>query len=101
MAAMRRFASVCSLLGLRLLTACAGAVNAPAESLRLLGSSLDEAVLGEPYVQSLRTAVGLRPCSYVLTEGELPAGLDLEGVFVRGTPEETGRFTFTVSLSDA
>lgn len=101
MAAMRRFATVCSLLGLLLLSACAGELNTPAEALRLLGSSLDEAVLGEPYEQALRTAGGLRPYTYELTEGELPAGLELEGGVVRGTPEETGRFTFTVSLSDA
>ncbi len=83
------------------LAACAGETGTPGEALRLLGSRLDEAFVGEPYTRSLQTAGGLRPYTFELDGGTLPPGLSLENGTVRGTPTETGNFSFTVTVSDA
>src|SRR5690554_2493527 len=89
------------LLPLVLLVACAGELNAPGEALRLLGGSLEDAYLGEPYESAFRPAGGLRPYEFELGSGELPAGLTLEGGVLRGVPEELGTFTFTINVTDA
>lgn len=88
------------LLLLLFLTACAGELNTPGEALRLLGSSLGDAFIGEPYEESLRAAGGLRPYSFEIASGSLPPGLALEAGIVRGVPTETGTFTFMISVSD-
>lgn len=98
---MSRLSYIVSLCVLLLLAACAGELNAPGEALRLLGGNLDEAVVGEPYEEALRTAGGLRPYSYELLSGTLPEGVELKGGVLRGTPVETGDFSLTVSVSDA
>lgn len=85
---------------LLLLTACAGELNTPGEALRLLGSSLEDAFLGEPYEESLRAAGGLRPYTFELAAGSLPPGVALEAGVLRGVPAETGTFTFMMSVSD-
>lgn len=69
--------------------------------MRLLGGNLPEAFLGEPYSESLRPAGGLRPFTFEVSSGALPAGLELEQGVIRGTPAATGAFTFTITLSDA
>ena len=101
MTPMSRAITFFCLLGLLLLPACAGELDTPAEALRLLGSSLKEGVAGEPYEEALRTAGGLRPYTHELESGKLPAGLELDGGVVRGTPTETGTFRFTVKVTDA
>ncbi len=89
------------LLPLVLLAACAGELNTPGEALRLLGGSLEDAYLGEPYESAFRPAGGLRPYEFELGSGALPAGLTLESGVLRGIPEELGTFTFTINVTDA
>lgn len=99
---MRRYLGAWSwLLALALLAGCAGELNTPGEALRLLGGSLEDAYLGEPYESSFRPAGGLRPYEFELGEGELPPGLTLTDGVLRGTPTELGNFTFTIILTDA
>lgn len=89
------------LLALLVLAGCAGELNTPGEALRVLGGNLPDAYLGEPYEQSISVAGGLRPYSYEISGGELPAGLALEGANLRGVPGELGTFIFNVTASDA
>lgn len=63
-------------------------------------SSFDEAVLGEAYFQSIYCDSAL-PVSYSLTAGTLPLGLSLSaGGAIRGTPLQSGTFSFTVSAEN-
>lgn len=87
-------------LFLLLLTSCAGEFDMVGEALRLLDTSMPDAVLQEPYEEPLQAVGGLRPYSFTI-DGALPAGLSLSGGSVRGTPSEVGTFTFTVQVSDA
>lgn len=92
---------VLALAALLALTACGGTVETPGEPLRLLREPLPQAFIGEPYRATLRAAGGLRPFTYTLSDGELAPGLQLAGGTISGTPTATGRYTFTVTVSDA
>lgn len=91
---------LCRLALLLVLAGCASELNTPGEALRLLGGTLEDAYVGEPYQQALRPAGGLRPYSFDVTGGSLPPGLELKDGVIRGTPTALGTFTFTVSVSD-
>lgn len=84
-----------------LLGGCTGNVTTPGETLRLLANALPAAYVSEPYDQAFQAVGGLRPYEFKLAEGALPPGLELQGGALRGTPTETGDFTFTVQVSDA
>ena len=88
------------LLIVLLLAGCAEQLAAPAEPLRLLRPSWDEAYAGEAFDGALRPTGGLRPYRFELAAGDLPAGLRLEGGRIVGTPTEPGRSRFTVQVSD-
>lgn len=83
------------------LAGCTGDIETPGEPLRIFGTSLETAFLNEPYNEPILVVGGLRPFTFELSEGELPAGLSLQGGSVIGTPTETGTFTVTVTVSDA
>lgn len=83
------------------LAACSGEAPLPGDPLRLVASPLPDAIVGEPYGEDLVPTGGLRPYTFTLEEGSLPPGLALQGGTIIGTPEETGRYAFTVSVSDA
>ncbi len=70
-------------------------------ALSILNESLTDAYIGEPYTANIRAVRGLTPYSFELSKGELPAGLELSGGSIVGTPSETGSFAFTVTVSDA
>lgn len=59
---------------------------------------------GRPYEETIRTdASGRFGLEFLVTEGELPEGLALDekkGV-LKGTPKDSGTFSFTVSVSEA
>lgn len=86
---------------LLMLAGCGGELQTPGEALRIFGSNLPEAFLGEQYDQQIRAVGGLRPFTFELSDGALPPGLELINGVVRGVPTETGRYSFTVSVSDA
>ena len=98
-----RYAMVASsLLGLSLLlSACGDELGAPATELRLFSQNLDNAFLNEEYSHTIRVVGGLSPYTFELSRGELPEGLRLQGGTIRGTASALGRFTFTISVSDA
>lgn len=84
-----------------LLTACTGELSTQGEPLRFSPQAPGPALVGEPYSQNLQVVGGLSPYSYTLVAGNLPPGLQLQGGFIRGVPTETGRFPFTIEVSDA
>lgn len=86
---------------LLLVAACSGETPTTTEPLRLLGTSLPEAVVDEPYQVDLEPVGGLRPYTFTLEEGRLPPGVSLQGGRLLGTPTELGRFEFAVAVSDA
>jgi len=83
------------------LAACSSEAPLPGDPLRIASSSLPDPVLGESYRADVVAVGGLRPYSVRLEEGALPPGLSLQGGRLVGTPSELGRFSFTLSVSDA
>ena len=83
------------------LSGCTGDLNTPGEALRILGTSLPPAYLGQPYDQPVQAVGGLRPYDFALADGPLPPGLQLQGGTLRGTPSKIGRYTFSLQVTDA
>jgi uncharacterized protein (TIGR03437 family) len=62
---------------------------------------LPQAILNQPYSQTLVAQGGIPPYTWTLAEGSLPPGLNLTpGGEIRGTPTALGTFDFTVRLTD-
>jgi hypothetical protein len=97
----RRFARLLAGGVVLLLAGCGGDLQTPGEALRIFGESLPQAFVGESYSEPVRAVGGLRPFTFELEEGELPPGLELVNGVITGVPRETGRFEFTVTVSDA
>jgi Putative Ig domain len=70
--------------------------------LRIVTASLPTAVRGELYNAELTATDGALPYTWTVSQGELPPSLSLnsETGQISGIPEEAGRFTFTVLVSD-
>lgn len=100
--AVRAFrARLLSVAALTILVACAGEFTTQSEPLRLLAGRLTDAVLNEPYSESVQAVGGLRPYSFALESGTLPPGIVLDGGSLRGRPTAAGAYEFTISVSDA
>lgn len=95
---IRRLRAVVTLC---LLVGCSSEIGSPGEPLRILAPTLPNAVLNEPYNETIITSGGLRPYTFTLDDGALPNGIALQGGTLRGTPSELGSFSFSVSVSDA
>ena len=74
--------------------------------LKIEPDSLPNAQTGVEYEVDIRVSDNVTPVSdVVISSGTLPAGLELvfvdhiDGAKISGVPEETGTFTFTVSVS--
>ncbi|WP_369986802.1 autotransporter domain-containing protein [Pseudomonas xanthosomatis] len=75
-------------------------VNAP--TLVISPNSLPNATASNAYSQTLSTANGATPYSYVVSSGAVPPGLSLaSGGVLSGTPSAVGTFNFTVTSTDA
>ena len=65
-------------------------------------SPLTGCVLNAPYSNTLTATGGTAPYSYVVTGGALPSGMVLAtNGALSGTPGSAGRFSFTVTATDA
>lgn len=93
-------AAAAALVLVGVLAGCSGEAPLPGDPLRLTTAALPDAVLGEPYRETLVAVGGLRPYDFRLDDGELPPGLALQGGLLLGTPERLGEFTFVVAVSD-
>ncbi len=84
-----------------LLSGCTGDLNTPGEALRILGTGIPPAYLGQAYDQPIQAVGGLRPFEFALADGALPPGIQLQGGTLRGVPSKTGQYTFTLQVTDA
>ena len=65
-------------------------------------SALTGGSLGAPYSQTLTATGGVTPYTWALTAGALPTPLVLaSNGAITGTPNKTGTFTFTATVTDA
>lgn len=84
------------------LASCTDELGTLGEPLRLVDARLEPAIVNESYEGVLHAVGGLRPYEFRLADaGALPPGLELRGGVIRGTPESTGQYEFTVTVSDA
>jgi Putative Ig domain len=73
------------------------------EFLRILSAQLEDGVVGQPYDQKMRVSGGGPPYKWSLALGKLPQGLSLNtntGT-LSGTPNQSGKYTFTVKVADS
>ncbi|WP_182667737.1 putative Ig domain-containing protein [Marilutibacter penaei] len=77
-------------------------VQAPALAMTPAAGDLPTAAAGVAYTQAFAAEGGIAPYGYALASGTLPAGLSFntDGT-LSGTPTEAGRFTFSVTATDA
>lgn len=98
----KRFLSLLLVLSALLsLGACAGELTTPGEPLRVLGPTLPNAILHEPYQQAIHVVGGLRPYDYRIEDGSLPAGITLQNGTFRGGATVAGTFEMSVKITDA
>lgn len=98
----KRFLSILLVLGALLsLGACAGELSTPGEPLRVLGPTLPNAILHEPYQQVIHVVGGLRPYDFRIEDGDLPAGITLQNGTFRGAASQAGTFELSVKIADA
>jgi hypothetical protein len=66
-------------------------------------ASLPNWTVGRSYNQAVRVTGGTAPLAFAITDGALPAGLNLNAATgaVTGTPTATGTSSFTVTVTDA
>jgi glucose/arabinose dehydrogenase len=64
-------------------------------------ASLPLAEANSQYVADLGIAGGTTPYTVALIGGALPAGLTTDSLGIVGTPTETGKFVFTLEVTDA
>ncbi len=83
------------------LGACAGDLAPRGEALRLVGRDVPRGILHEAYDGTFHAVGGLRPYTFTITSGALPAGITLQNGVLRGAPTEAGNFELTVEVSDA
>jgi len=62
---------------------------------------LPNGTVGAAYSQSLTATGGTTPYTWTISAGALPAGLDITGNTITGTPTTAGTFSFTLRVRDA
>ena len=73
----------------------------PVPALTFTGS-LPNAVVNQPYTQTLAASGGVGPYTYAVTAGTLPAGITVSTTgLVSGTPTTVGAYSFTVTATDS
>jgi hypothetical protein len=90
------------LVGFAWLLALAAACTPSGGAIEITTLELPNAVRGQPYEATLSASGGIAPRSFALATGsQLPPGLRLNGGGqLMGVPQQTGRFTFGVDVSD-
>lgn len=83
-----------------ILAACAGEFETVGEALRLVQRGLPDAVVNEPYEETINAVGGLRPYTFEVDSGSPPPGITLQNGVLRGTPTELGRYEFSIAVSD-
>lgn len=77
-------------------------LSAQVSALAITTSTLQTALLNQPYSTSLGASGGVPSYTWSLKTGSLPAGVGLNpSGQISGTPQASGTFTFTVSVADS
>lgn len=76
-------------------------INVSPATLTILTSSLPAITQGLTFNQSLTAAGGVPPYAWSIAAGALPAGLNITGGAITGTPTESGNFSFTLQVADS
>lgn len=67
----------------------------------IVTTSLPDGKIGETYQVALKAEGGVAPYAWTLTDGALPAGLELQGSgLLAGQPEDEGSFAILVQVED-
>src|SRR5205085_1224280 len=74
-------------------------INPP--GLNLTTSSLPAGSVGTAYSQALNAGGGTPPYSWSIASGSLPAGLNISGGTISGTPTAAGTSNFTLKVADS
>lgn len=87
---------------LALALACVAQEASEGPPLNVKTASLPQGFVHEAYRFQLQATGGILPLHWHLSGGKLPAGIDLapDGL-LSGTPGESGRFTFKLTLTDS
>src|SRR6187402_1498257 len=70
-------------------------------ALTIRSSALPTATINQPYSAAISVTGGTAPYSCSVQSGSLPAGLQLSGCAIKGTPEAATKFVGTIVASDA
>lgn len=69
-------------------------------TLAIVTTTLPDARVGSPYLQTLRAANGIQPYTWTLTSGQLPEGLNLIGDIISGIPVREDTSELTIQVTD-
>jgi PKD repeat protein len=72
----------------------------PAPPLNLLTDTLPNGFVGLAYTQLLTADGGEAPYTWTVVSGALPAGLNINGNSLEGTPTAAGDYSFTLQVAD-
>ncbi|WP_165929256.1 putative Ig domain-containing protein [Shimia isoporae] len=74
----------------------------PVSNLGISPATLSDGTYGTPYSVTITGSGGVGPYAFAVTFGALPTGLTLDtGGALSGTPTQTGRFNFSVGVTDS
>jgi hypothetical protein len=76
-------------------------INVSPATLTILTPSLPATTQGLVFNQPLTAAGGVPPYSWSVSAGALPSGLKIEDSALKGTPTESGNFSFTLQVADS
>ena len=73
------------------------------DRLTVMNPDLPQAIIDRPYTVKLEAAGGTEPYLWSITEGALPAGLELDPLsgFIQGKPAQAGTSVFVVQVTDS
>ena len=79
-------------------------MNVINNDLYIFTSELPNAIVSQPYKETIRASLGQPPYQWRYKSGEMPAGLDLKTTpsvaYLEGTPNTPGRYHFVISVCD-
>ena len=76
-------------------------ISPPTSAITVSPAALPTLTAGTPFSQALSSSGGAAPYTYTLQSGTLPAGLNLVGGVLSGTPTQRGGYAFTVRSTDS
>lgn len=91
----------CENVGRQVSVTVPGTITVEAATLTVNPDSLGSLAVAQATTVSLSTSGGYGSYSYVVTDGELPAGLSLSGSTISGTPTTVQTYDFSITATDS